>query len=1280
MPERCQGSSYNCSGKTKSITAYTFPLDYIKYDFYKKSPDFLVVQVYVKEIDQNSLDVTFEENSLHVRFKTSSEQFLTLHQDTSKETIFEWHVKLRHGIDRHCSKYTISKSKLTLMVKRGKAKDQWNSFEALNSEEFAVGKNLANGGTVEISDTSGSASSPKQNSGNEHNCRGVQNQENIAKYKENNTSDSMLAIDNSSGKTINEQIDPTIFSGDKVVNKEDIPSRLNGGDKVGNGENDFMIRNSDKVVNKEDIPSNLNVDKIENGENDSTIPNSDKVVNKENIPSDLNGGDKVENGEKDFTIPNSEKVVNKEDIPDSLRGDKVVNKEDNSSSFGVDKVENGENYPVSLSGDKLLNGEDSFTGHSDVKLGDERTIPTKLSGNKVVNEENNPSSNQASESNISMANNDSISESENCKSKDRTKPDNDICNNDPAEKVTNEPLNTITDHGFCGKTDILRQQNVAKLPSSELQPSIEDNCSRMNSQCSHLKDISSDKSTTSADHCSSKSLITNNVEDRTDKDFKLCYDAKVHNCRPGSTGLVNHGNLCYINSIVQCLSAVRELRAYFLGKKHSVNINSKNKAGFEGHLASSFSSLIQELWSGRERCVSASKLKEILGRKHKHFTHLGQGDAQEFLTFLLDGLHEDLKNARKKLIGVQEAGIPKDIMENGLKHWEKFIDGNHSIIIDIFHGQTVSEIRCKSCDEPSLRFDPWMQLNLPIPNDPQYLSIYVFFLDPSKKPLQVKLKVCRGSRCCDLLMQISKLVAVPARYIVLLRSYCSRIAHIYDPMEELSYSNPKEHLIACQLVARKQDNKFDKEKHGDYLPENNANPQIVDNSKMSSGDTEEGNQEVDNNCRILHISVIQRETHRIVVKCSFCSIKKVPLNYCSKCCRAAYCNSECQKKHWKSHRPFCQFQPIVIGFPFILSIPYSQATLKEIEKTALQYARFSVAPKKGELENRQFHLTLLDNLTDFHSKGKKLNEKGDSPVVDDNVCLALDWNDTKPDQKVLSKQLDCEIHGSVKNVLSAKDNSCSLEECLKLYWNPETMSEKTGWRCDHCKNVRPATRKMMIFRNPKTLIIHIKRFSYSGNGRKIRKHVHFPLRGLDMSPFTYDELCADEAIYDLRAVCSHHGFMNYGHYVTYSKPYSRDELDAFDLASTEGWLRYDDSRVTIVSESTVKKAEAYILLYERRDENYSTLIEPTPLSTCTPADILDTTEISKSSENKIDHDNAVPVIGNKPQIQTQHVSPPDQSSSCNSNSFSDCKSEDTDILKCNNTSLESEIPLEDQLD
>jgi hypothetical protein len=55
-----------------------------------------------------------------------------------------------------------------------------------------------------------------------------------------------------------------------------------------------------------------------------------------------------------------------------------------------------------------------------------------------------------------------------------------------------------------------------------------------------------------------------------------------------------------------------------------------------------YADLLRQMWSGENRVVTPTTLKEVVGKHAPRFQGYEQHDSQEFLEFLLDGLHEDL--------------------------------------------------------------------------------------------------------------------------------------------------------------------------------------------------------------------------------------------------------------------------------------------------------------------------------------------------------------------------------------------------------------------------------------------------------------------------------------------------------------------------------------------------------------------------------------------------------------------------------------------------------------
>ena len=132
----------------------------------------------------------------------------------------------------------------------------------------------------------------------------------------------------------------------------------------------------------------------------------------------------------------------------------------------------------------------------------------------------------------------------------------------------------------------------------------------------------------------------------------LCITSPLDKIPTGLCGLENIGNTCFMNSALQCLSNIPPLSRFFLNNQTLKFVNSKNPAGTGGRVALTYSSLIQEMWSGKvEKCAPIA-LKKAIDKFTTQFTEHDQHDSQEFMGLLLDALHEDLLDTHS---GTQES-------------------------------------------------------------------------------------------------------------------------------------------------------------------------------------------------------------------------------------------------------------------------------------------------------------------------------------------------------------------------------------------------------------------------------------------------------------------------------------------------------------------------------------------------------------------------------------------------------------------------------------------------
>jgi ubiquitin C-terminal hydrolase len=282
---------------------------------------------------------------------------------------------------------------------------------------------------------------------------------------------------------------------------------------------------------------------------------------------------------------------------------------------------------------------------------------------------------------------------------------------------------------------------------------------------------------------------------------------------PGLLGLYNLRNTCYMNSTLQCMSNIPQLRDFFLSGKFSADVNGSNPLGSGGKLAGAFGELMRRMWlknnasaslvKSSGKALSPAKFKAALDAFKPDFAGYLQQDSQELLGCLLDGLHEDLNRVKAKPVtnAVEAAGRPA--AQVAIEALATFRARNDSHLADLFLGMLMSQVVCPrtGCDNVSLTFDPYMMLPLPVEDGPHRSQAVRVWLLPHKNPFarrELTVKVPAEGLLLHLRTAVARQAQLDLKRLILMEVSHGMIIRVINEAGRVDSISPDTQILALE--------------------------------------------------------------------------------------------------------------------------------------------------------------------------------------------------------------------------------------------------------------------------------------------------------------------------------------------------------------------------------------------------------------------------------------------------------------------------------------------------
>ncbi|XP_051491180.1 ubiquitin carboxyl-terminal hydrolase 43 [Apus apus] len=701
---------------------------------------------------------------------------------------------------------------------------------------------------------------------------------------------------------------------------------------------------------------------------------------------------------------------------------------------------------------------------------------------------------------------------------------------------------------------------------------------------------------------------------------------------PGAQGLRNHGNTCFMNAVVQCLSNTAPLA-------ERLALGCYRARGARAEVTHRLATLVRALWTRRYTPQLSAEFKNIVSKHSSQFRGNAQHDALEFLLWLLDRMHEDLGaaspapqprapqqsraedlapfrvtlvqdqcppcqhplNVTKEAaspsgwpafpqdggrdavpaLGATVWGVtthlshptclfPHSLMRMGVvvpaaPHWPPGPPRGQSFVQSHFQAQYRSSLTCPHCLKQSNTFDPFLCISLPIPlRQTRALNVTLVLQCERRRFVRVGLAVPLLGTVAQLREMVAREGHVPPEQVILAEVSPRGILRSLGDSEDLGGAGRGAPLYAFQPPP----------------PRPAGCP------------------------RSLPASPGAQRPLPAPARSSDCLHRGAP----ARVLLLLLCNTAGDGPR------LARFGP-----PLVLQEERS-ISWDQLQQSILTQLR---ALLRGEVQAQGTGTLFRIRLAGGSAPCPYLSPQDPRPLCHPAIDRALQLSGAGgPPHVKLTVEWDTStkerLFGSIREEVvqdaesvrlqqqaHRQQHSCTLDQCFQLYTKEEQLAPDDAWRCPHCQVPQQGTVKLSLWTLPDILIIHLKRFRQEAEHRhKLNTLVRFPLRGLDMAPHVAQRgqpsgqllgrwgswqpprcprlSSPRDYLYDLYAVCNHHGSLQGGHYTAYC-------CNALDGR----WYSYDDSRVEGVREAEVSTRSAYILFYQRRDAGGPV---PSPLS------------------------------------------------------------------------------------